>query len=240
MVLRSCCLRKCTAISFIDSTALAVYRNQRTHAHRVFAALAQRGQTSSGWFFGFKLYPMVNDRGEILAFCLTPSSVDDRRPVVRLVKQLFGKLFGDKGYLSETLQRTLWDLFNLRLITKVRKNMKNWLMELLDRILLGRRAIIESIIDQLKNISQIEHSRHRSFTNFLINVLCGLIAYCRRPAKPSLGLDYLLPLSAKPEFTLIKTAQHEESDVTSFDRGFCHFIEHGVILLVLIMLIPIK
>jgi hypothetical protein len=194
--LRYCCLGKCTGISFIDSTALAVCSNQRIHAHRVFFEQAQRGKTSSGWFFGFKLHLVVNDRGEILAFCLTPGNVDDRKPVLRLVKQLFGKLFGDKGYLSETLRRTLWDLFNLRLITKVRKNMKNHLMELSDRILLRRRAIIESIIDQLKNISQIEHSRHRSLTNFLVNVICGLIAYCRRPAKPSLGLDDALPLSA--------------------------------------------
>ena len=182
MYLRHRCLGKCPGISFIDSTALAVCSNQRIHAHRVFFEQAQRGKTSSGWFFGFKLHLVVNDRGEILAFCLTPGSVDDRKPVVRLVKQLFGKLFGDKGYLSETLRRTLWDLFNLRLITKVRKNMKNHLMELSDRILLRRRAIIESIIDQLKNISQIEHSRHRSFTNFLVNELCGLIATCRRTA----------------------------------------------------------
>jgi hypothetical protein len=182
MYLRHRCLGKCTGISFIDSTALAVCSNQHIHAHRVFAALAQGGQTSSGGFFGFKLHLVVNDRGEILAFCLTPGKVDDRKPVLRLVKQLFGKLFGDKGYLSETLRRTLWDWFNLRLITKVRKNMKNRLMEFSDRILLRRRAIIESLIDQLKNISQIEHSRHRSFTNFLVNELCGLIAYCRRTA----------------------------------------------------------
>jgi hypothetical protein len=117
-----------------------------------------------------------------LAVCSNQRIHAHRKPVLRLVKQLFGKLFGDKGYLSETLRRTLWDWFNLRLITKVRKNMKKRLMELSDRILLGRRAIIESIIDQLKNISQIEHSRHRSFTNFLVNELCGLITYCRRPA----------------------------------------------------------
>ena len=138
MYLRHRCLGKCTGISFIDSTALAVCSNQRIHAHR--------------------------------------------KPVLRLVKQLFGKLFGDKGYLSETLRRTLWDWFNLRLITKVRKNMKNRLMEFSDRILLRRRAIIESIIDRLKNISQIEHSRYRSFTNCLVNVICGLIATCRRTA----------------------------------------------------------
>jgi len=65
-----------------------------------------------------------------------------------------------------------------------------------DRLLLRHRAIIETIIDQLKNISQIEHSRHRSVSNFFVNGLCGLIAYCRRPSKPSLGLDELLSLPA--------------------------------------------
>jgi hypothetical protein len=87
-------------------------------------------------------------------------------------------------------------MFNLQLITKLRANMKNQLMLLTDRILLRRRAIIETIIDQLKNISQIEHSRHRRVPNFFVNVLCGLIAYCRRPVKPSLGLAGLMPLPA--------------------------------------------
>ena len=113
-----------------------------------------------------------------------------------LAKHLFGKLFGDKGYISQTLAKSLREMFDIQLITKLRKNMKNQLMTMTDRILLRRRAIIETIIDQLKNISQIEHSRHRSIPNFFVNVLCGLIAYCRRPSKPSLGLDISLPFHA--------------------------------------------
>jgi transposase len=170
--------------------------NQRIHSHKVFVGLAGRGKTSTGWFFGFKLHLVVNDQGEILRFCLTPGNVDDRKPVPHLAKKLFGKLFGDKGYISQPLAQSLRDLFDLQLITKLRRNMKNQLMTWSDRILLRRRAIIETIIDQLKNISQIEHSRHRSVTNYFVNVLCGLIAYCRRPSKPSLGLDKLMPLSA--------------------------------------------
>jgi hypothetical protein len=196
MYLRSCCLGHCTGISFIDSTSLDVCLNQRIHAHKVFAGLAARGHTSTGWFFGFKLHLVVNDRGEILQFCITPGNVDDRKPVPRLVRSLFGKLFGDKGDLSQPLAQSLRAMFNIQLITKLRGNMKNQLLSLSDRILLRRRAIIETIIDQLKNISQIEHSRHRSITNFFVNVLCGLIAYCRRPSKPSLGLDDFLSLSA--------------------------------------------
>jgi transposase len=194
--LRSCCLGHCTGISFVDSTSLDVCLNQRIHAHKVFAGLAARGKTSTGWFFGFKLHLVVNDRGEILQLCITPGNVDDRKPVPRLVRRLFGKLFGDKGYISQPLAQSLRELFNIQLITKLRSNMKNQLMTMTDRILLRRRAIIETIIDQLKNISQIEHSRHRSISNFFVNVLCGLIAYCRRPSKPSLGLDHCLPLPA--------------------------------------------
>lgn len=131
-----------------------------------------------------------------MQFCITPGNVDDRKPVPGLSKKLFGKLFGDKGYISQALAKKLREMFDLQLITKLRKNMKNQLMTLSDRILLCRRAIIESIIDQLKNISQIEHSRHRSITNFIVNVPCGLIAYCRNPSKPSWGLDNFLPLPA--------------------------------------------
>jgi hypothetical protein len=149
-----------------------------------------------GRFFGFKLHLVVNDQGEILQFCITPGNVDDRKPVPSLVKKLFGKLFGDKGYIPQTLAKTLREMFDIQLITKLRKNMKSQLMLMSDRILLRHRAIIESIIDPLKNISQIEHYRHRSILNFFVNVLYGLIAYCRKPSKPFLGLDDFLPLPA--------------------------------------------
>ena len=194
--LRTCCLGQCSGISFIDSTSLDVCLNQRIHTHKVFAGLAKRGKTSTGWFFGFKLHLVVNDRGELLEVCITPGNVDDRKPVPRLAKKLFGKLFGDKGYLSQSLAQSLRQMFNLQLITKLRGNMKNQLIPLTDRLLLRKRAIIETIIDQLKNISQIEHSRHRSVTNFFVNVLCGLIAYSRRTVKPSLGLGELLSFTA--------------------------------------------
>lgn len=196
MYLRTCCLGKCSGISFIDSTSLDVCLNQRIHCHKVFAGLAGRGKSSTGWFFGFKLHLVVNDRGELLDIFITSGNVDDRKPVPRLAKRLFGKLFGDKGYISQPLAESLRRMFNVQLITKLRSRMKNQLMLLSDRLLLRRRAIIETIIDQLKNISQIEHSRHRSITNFFVNVLCGLIAYSRRPSKPSLDRDILLPLPA--------------------------------------------
>lgn len=178
----------CTGISFIDSTSLEVCHPKRISGHRVFAVDARRGKTSMGWFFGFKLHLAVNDRGDLLACCLTPGNVDDRTPVPHLVKRLRGKLFGDRGYISAPLTQLLFEQ-GLHLITRLRKNMKNHLMHLSDKLLLRKRAIIESIIDQLKNISQIEHSRHRSPANFVVHLIAGLIAYSHQDKKPSLHLD---------------------------------------------------
>jgi hypothetical protein len=179
----------CTGVSFIDSTSLAVCHPARIQQHHVFRVDARRGKTSVGWFYGFKLHLVVNDRGELLAFCLTPGNTDDRKPVPRLVRRLFGKLFGDKGYISAPLAERLFLGQGLRLITKLRKNMRNILLPLAEKLLLRKRALIETIIDQLKNVCQIEHSRHRSPYNFLVHLLAGLAAYCHQPKKPSLGLD---------------------------------------------------
>ena len=188
---------ECSGISFVDSTALAVCDNRRIHAHRVFIDLAARGKTSMGWFYGFKLHLIVNDRGELLACHFRPGNVDDRKPVPDMARHLWGKLFGDRGYISQALMDQLRQMHNLQLITKLRKNMKNRLMLLNDQILLRKRAIIETIIDQLKNISQIEHTRHRSPVNFFVNALAGLIADCHQPKKPALrfpGLEAALAL----------------------------------------------
>jgi hypothetical protein len=91
------CFGTCTGISFIDSTPLVVCHNLRIKQHKVFTGLAQRGKSSTGWFFGFKLHLVFNDRGELLNLALTPGNVDDRKPVPKLVKELFGKQFADKG-----------------------------------------------------------------------------------------------------------------------------------------------
>lgn len=109
-------------IAFIDSTLLAVCDNRRIERHHVFRGLAQRGKTSMGWFYGFKLHLIANDQGELVSFTLTPGNVDDRRPVARLARDLWGKLFGDKGYLSGPLALQLLD-HGLELITHVRRNM---------------------------------------------------------------------------------------------------------------------
>jgi hypothetical protein len=174
-------------IAFIDSLPIAVCHNRRIPSHKVFSHLAERGKSSVDWFYGFKLHLIVNDQGELLAFYLTPGNVDDRKPVPKLAKGLFGKLFGDRGYLSHALQEVLSEQ-GLQLVTKIKKNMKNRLLSVFDQILLRKRALIETINDQLKNICQIEHTRHRSTANFCVNVIAALIAYTYKEKLPSLNI----------------------------------------------------
>ncbi|SCY33138.1 Transposase DDE domain-containing protein, partial [Legionella israelensis DSM 19235] len=99
-----------------------------------------------------------------------------------------GKMIGDKGYISQNLTEKLAER-GLQLLTKVRKNMKQKVLDAFDKVLLRKRAIVESVIDQLKNISNIEHSRHRSVFNFMVNILAGLAAYALKPKKPSLNIE---------------------------------------------------
>ena len=184
-------LGKCTGVNFVDSTPLRVCRNQRIHCHKVFNGIAMRGQCSMGWFFGFKLHLIINEKGEILNFMITPGNVDDRVPLKyeNFVKEIYGKLVGDKGYISQELFRELF-VNGIQLVTKIKNNMKNSLMSMSDKILLRKRALIESTNDELKNIAQIEHSRHRSFLNFIVNTIAAIAAYCYFPKKPSISIEH--------------------------------------------------
>ena len=130
-------LGKCIGISFVDSTPLRVCKNQRIHIHKTFKGFAARGKCSMGWFFGFKLHLICNERGELLNFMVTPGDVDDRKP-------------------------------------------------------LENKRFIEMIFDELKNIAQIEHSRHRSVCNFAANLLGAVAAYCYFPKKPSIQVVRVL------------------------------------------------
>jgi len=181
---------KSTGITFVDSTTIDVCHNRRIHQHKVFKGIAQRGKSSTGWFYGFKLHLLVNEFGEIVNFAFTPGNTDDRNEELmkKLTKNISGKLIGDKGYLSQKLFDLLWKN-GIQLITKIKKNMKNKLMPLLDKLLLRKRALIESVNDQLKNISQLEHSRHRSPANAMVNWISALIAYSYQPKKPSINFS---------------------------------------------------
>jgi hypothetical protein len=191
LFLKTKCLGKCSGISFIDSTHLKVCHNRRIHNHKVFNGVAERGQCSIGWFYGFKLHLIINDKGEILSFYLTKGNVDDRnlKMITNMTKEIFGKLFGDKGYISKMLSDILFG-DGIQLITKPRKNMKAQNLNQTERILLRKRAIIECVNDELKNICKIQHTRHRSINNFLINLMGALCAYHFFPKKPSLNIKF--------------------------------------------------
>lgn len=176
-----------TGISYIDSTKIQVCHNKRISRNKVFSKLAKTGKTTAGWFFGFKLHLIVNDRGEIIAFQLSQGNIADVSMLEILTKGITGKLYGDKGYISSEIAKKLLEK-GLHLFTSIREKMKNKLLPLIDKILLRKRSIIETINDQLKDISQIEHTRHRAPSNFLINLLSGLIAYQFKEKKPSINL----------------------------------------------------
>ena len=182
-------------IAFVDSTPLRVCHNRRIPRHKTFEDIAGRGKSSTGWFYGFKLHLVVDDKGEIISFMITRGNVDDRVPVPTLVKNYLGKLFGDKGYISQKLADLLGQN-NVELITTLRKNMKPRVRNAFDKLLLRKRSIIETINDQLKNSANIEHSRHRSLTNCMINVVAGLLSYTYQEKKPALNIrkEDLLPL----------------------------------------------
>lgn len=181
---------KPTGIQFIDSTSIKVCHNIRIPRHKTFANVAQRGKGTMGWFYGFKLHLVVNHLGEIVAAKVTAGNVHDVKPVRELAKGLSGKLYADKGYLSKKLTEDLAE-DGISLVTTVRKNMADKAISLWDKAMLSKRFIIETINGQLKNISYVEHSRHRSVSGFMLNLISGLVAYCHKDNKPSLNLTEL-------------------------------------------------
>jgi hypothetical protein len=178
----------CTGTSFVDSTSLEVCHIKRSSSHRVFRGIAKKGKTTKGWFYGLKLNLVINECGEILSWMLTAGNVSDKSVVMGLTKDLFGKLFGDRGYISQNLYEQLYEQ-GVQLVTKIRKNMKNKLMSFYDKLLLKGRGVVDSVIGQLKHGCQIEHTRSRCPINFIINLMGGLVAYSLRPRKPTLNIN---------------------------------------------------
>lgn len=125
----------CSGVSFVDASKIPVCNNLRINQNKVFEGVAKRGKTSTGWFYGFKIHLIVSDTGEILAWQMSLGNVDDRKPVPNMTKHLWGKLFGDKGYISKKLSELLGEE-HIQLVTKVKKNMKNKFMSVFEKLML--------------------------------------------------------------------------------------------------------
>ena len=183
------CLRLGTFLGlyYADSTALKVCHNRRIHSHKVFSGSAKRGQCSVGWFYGLKLFLVVNGLGEIVQAFVTAGNVSDSATSTlrRLFKGLTGLGFADKGFINQKAFNLLFEQ-GLKLITSIRSNMKNKLVLLHEKMLLKKRGMIESVIDILKSVCNIEHSRHRSPLNMIVNTYAALCAYSTLERKPSI------------------------------------------------------
>lgn len=184
-------LETCTSISVVDSTLLRVCHYQRILIHKTFEGLAERGICSMKWVFGFKLHMIINDKGEIPNFMFTLGNADGREPLKqgKFLENIKGKLCADKGYIGQVLFEELF-LNGIQLATKI-KNMKNSQMSIADKILLRKRDLIETVNDELKNIVQIERSRHRSFNNFIAHSLSAIAAYCFFEKKLAIEVNFV-------------------------------------------------
>jgi len=181
-------LVKSDSITFIDSTKIKVCHNKRIKKNRTFEGIAEFGKSTMGWFYGFKLHIAINENGELCGANLSKGNIDDRNENVldEVLKNVQGKLFADKGYISKKLFENLFEQ-GITLVTSIRKNMKNRLLPLVDKLLLRKRSVIETVNDQLKNMCDIEHTRHRSPINFMVNMVAGLIRYTYFEKKPSIN-----------------------------------------------------
>lgn len=178
-------------INFIDSTSINVCNSKRISRNKVFKGLAQISKTTKGWFYGFKLHIVINSGGEIQNASLTRGNVDDRTPVPDLVKRLTGLLFGDKGYIKSELFNSLYDK-GLKLVTGIKKGMKNLPMLPFEKKMLRKRSLVETVFDYLKNKLELEHTRHRSPMNFFVHVLTTLITYCAKTSKPKIKNNFAI------------------------------------------------
>lgn len=188
LYLQTLCPKNDTGINYIDSTKLEACDPHRIHSNKVFKGVASRGKTSTGWFYGIKLHLAINQFGELTGFTFSSGSVSDCN--ILIVEQVCkflgrGTIFGDAGYVSQKLFENLFGK-GLKMITKIRKNMKNKLISKSEKYFLKNRSLIETVIDLLKHIQDLWNTRHRSIENAFNNILSALTAYSFMDKKPSL------------------------------------------------------
>lgn len=174
-------------ISYVDSTPLKICHNKRIYSNKVFKNLAKRGKSTMGWFYGFKLHIATNEKGELLSIQTTKGNVDDRKVIPTLCKNIKGRLFGDKGYISQKLFEEMLEK-GLRIVTALRTKMKPKIMVYGENELLKKRSVIESVFHILKDVLTLNHTRQRSPVNFMVNLIGALCAYCLYPGKPSIKM----------------------------------------------------
>ncbi|MEX0848963.1 MAG: IS982 family transposase [Candidatus Dependentiae bacterium] len=189
-------LGRCNGISIIDSSKLEVCHSRREYSHKTFKGIAAKGKTSTGWFYGFKLHLVINSKGEILSFFITPGNVADNNKDVldKLTdNKVYGKLVGDKGYIGGF--KRLYSK-GIQLIHRIRKNMKNKLMDLFDKLLLRKRGVIESVIGILKAQYNLENVNFRSPMSLVVHVCATISAYSFRENKPAIFKERFIEISA--------------------------------------------
>lgn len=167
-----------TGIRFIDSTVLRVCHNKRIMRNKVFKGIAKVGKSTIGWFFGFKLHLIINDIGKIFSFYLSQGNTSDNNAkiITKMIKEIFGKVFGDKGYFNKALADLLLD-DGIQLITTLRRKMKQKALSNEEKLLLRKRSVIETANDELKNICQVEYTMHRRIAGFILNIMSAIAAY---------------------------------------------------------------
>jgi Transposase DDE domain len=177
--------KQCTGTSFVDSTSIEVCKAYRINRHKTFSGLARRSKTTKGWFFGFKLHLLISPTGDLVKARFTPGNTDDRKALEKMTDGLFGKIFGDRGYIGKEFAARLYAQ-GLQVVTRIKKGMKNILMDLDDKTTLLRRSLIETVIGKIKLLGKFEHSRHRSVQNAFTHMMSCLINYQLQDDKPSI------------------------------------------------------
>jgi len=165
-----------TGIYYIDSTKLQICHGKRTKSNRIFKNISKVGRSSYGWFMGFKLHLIINNKGSIMAIKITKANKSDLSCAAGLAKGLTGHLYGDKGYISKNLFTELFKN-GLKIFTGIRKDMKNHLLSNSDKYHLRKRVLIESVFNVLKNSMNLEHTRHRSPLNFIVHILACVTGF---------------------------------------------------------------
>jgi hypothetical protein len=187
LYLQCCRLGHLCGLYYAGSTSLSVCNNRRIHSHKVFKMQAVRGKTSTGWFYGFKLFLVVDAFGQIVKVAFTTANTADNnlKQMLKLFGNLQGLVFADKGFINNAATQQLLQR-GLHLVTGIRANMKNKLMLMSHKLLLKKRGMTESVNDILKTVCDMEHTRHRSPVNAIINVFAALCAYTHLERLPSI------------------------------------------------------